>query len=111
MPRRTVRRTRYTSHWPIQISGTPAGPQPWPQPREAPVETSLPPTQQADNGELTALPWIGLHYTSDGSHLAGRQTLPGNCSSVELSTPGKTGLPSGSLEYDAGAVFKGESCH
>lgn len=111
MPRHTSRRSRYTSHRPVQVSGMPAGLQPWPQPREGTVETSWAPTQPADDGELTALPWIGLHYTSEGPQLAGGQTLPGNCPSVERSTPRKTGLSSGSLEYDADAVFKGESWH
>lgn len=101
----------HTSHWPVQVSGMPTGLQPWPQPREEAVETSWAPTQPADDGELTALPWIGLHYTSEASQLAGGPTPTGNCSSVERSTPRKTGLSSGSLGCDAGAVFKGESWH
>lgn len=67
-PRLFSQRTKYASHWPVQVSGMPAGRQPWPQPGAAAFGQAPPaPTQPADDGELTASPWLGLHYRSEGS--------------------------------------------
>jgi hypothetical protein len=72
MPRRTMprifsQRTKYPSLWPVQVSGMPASRQPWPEPGAAATDQTLAAgAQPADEGELTALPWMGLHYRSEG---------------------------------------------
>ena len=68
MPRRISRRTKYASHRPVQVSGMPASRQTWPEPGPAAIDQTLAAgAQPADDGELTALPWMGLHYRSEGS--------------------------------------------
>ena len=67
-PRIFSRRTKHVSPWPLQLTVMPIGRRRWPQPgpaviEETPAATALP----ADDGELTASPWTGLHYTNEWS--------------------------------------------
>ncbi|MBT2594897.1 hypothetical protein [Arthrobacter sp. ISL-72] len=66
MPRNTSRRNKYPSHWPVHVSGTPAACQQLPRPGAVATEQQPAPTHPADDGELTASPWIGLHYVTEG---------------------------------------------
>jgi hypothetical protein len=61
-------RSKYASHRPVEASGMFPGRRPWPQSgRAVSEETPAGTAQQADGGELTASPWIGLYYRSEWS--------------------------------------------
>lgn len=67
MPRRISRRTKYPSHRPVQVSGMPDSRQTWPETGPAAIDQTLAAgAQPADDRELAALPWMGLHYRSEG---------------------------------------------
>jgi hypothetical protein len=67
MPRHTIRRIEYPSHWPVHVSGMPGAWQPLAQPGAAATGQTPAPTHPANDGELMSSPWIGLHYVSEGS--------------------------------------------
>ncbi|QCO98783.1 hypothetical protein FCN77_15105 [Arthrobacter sp. 24S4-2] len=67
MRRSTSRRNKYPSHWPVHVTGLAEAWQPLPQPVTAIAGQALAPAHPAGDGELTASPWIGLHYASEGT--------------------------------------------
>lgn len=67
MRRRTSRRNKYPSHWPVHVSGMAEAWQPLPQSMAAETGQLPAPTRPADDGELTASPWIGLYYRGEDS--------------------------------------------
>jgi hypothetical protein len=67
MRRRTSRRNKYPSHWPVHVTGMADVWQPLPRHGTAVTGQAPAPAHPADDGELTASPWIGLHYASEGT--------------------------------------------
>jgi hypothetical protein len=71
MRRRTSRRDKrdkYPSHWPVHVIGMAEAWQPLPTLGPAlAVETTPSSVESAGDGELTASPWIGLHYAPEGT--------------------------------------------
>ncbi len=67
MRRSTSRRNKYPSHWPVHVTGMAEAWQPMPPFVAAIAEQAPAPVHPADDGELTASPWIGLHYASEAT--------------------------------------------
>jgi hypothetical protein len=63
------RHSHYPHHWPVHVAGMQAlewkGPGVCPAPASASGEP--PSAAQRSDGELTAAPWLGLHYETDNS--------------------------------------------
>jgi hypothetical protein len=63
----TSRRNRYPSHWPVHVTALPEARQPLPPPGAETNAQSPEAVHPADDGELTASPWIGLYYRGGDS--------------------------------------------